>query len=447
MRSTGSLRQIVARFLTRYGMLAVLLLLGLYFTLATYHVEPLVGREGAEPLADSLIRSTPRSARIAIVSQTDATDSDFSATLRSRLADAGYREVSIVQGDPPTVRAGLVALARSAGSVDMIATTPSCQGWTVFESLQREVPAYAHTRLLIPSSQARSTFLSPSNLRNVADQIAVIAVIAVGMTLVILTGGIDLSVGSLVALSAVATAWLIRAWGGTGASVPAMLGASLAAIALCGGMGLFSGLMITSFRIPPFIATLAVMQVASGLAFIVSQGQSIHAVPVAFTWLGRGEGPLTLPNAVVLMFALYGLAHLMMTRCAIGRRIYAVGGNAEAARLSGVRPGRSMLFVYLVSGLAAGMGGVITASQLQAGAPTYGQSYELYVIAAVVVGGTSLSGGQGRIFDTLIGALIIAVIRNGMNLTSIEPYTQKVVLGLVILGAVLADRLRRGTAS
>jgi ribose transport system permease protein len=284
-------------------------------------------------------------------------------------------------------------------------------------------------------------------LRNVADQIAVIAVIAVGMTLVILTGGIDLSVGSLVALSAVATAWLIRAWGGTGASVPAMLGASLAAIALCGGMGLFSGLMITSFRIPPFIATLAVMQVASGLAFIVSQGQSIHAVPVAFTWLGRGEGPLTLPNAVVLMFALYGLAHLMMTRCAIGRRIYAVGGNAEAARLSGVRPGRSMLFVYLVSGLAAGMGGVITASQLQAGAPTYGQSYELYVIAAVVVGGTSLSGGQGRIFDTLIGALIIAVIRNGMNLTSIEPYTQKVVLGLVILGAVLADRLRRGTAS
>ena len=132
-----------------------------------------------------------------------------------------------------------------------------------------------------------------------------------------------------------------------------------------------------------------------------------------------------------------------MARTRLGRHIYAVGGNAEASRLSGVSIGRTLMCVYLVSGLMAGIGGVITVSQLKAGAPTYGVMYELYVIAAVVVGGTSLSGGEGTIFGTLIGAFIIAVIRNGMNLMNVEPYTQKVVLGLVILGAVLIDRLKK----
>jgi ribose transport system permease protein len=159
-------------------------------------------------------------------------------------------------------------------------------------------------------------------------------------------------------------------------------------------------------------------------------------------WLGRGADVFGLPNAVLLMALLYAAGHILMSRMKIGRYLYAVGGNREAARLSGVPVTRVLLFAYTVSGLLAGLGGVIMASQLKSGSPTYGQMYELYVIAAVVVGGTSLSGGEGKMFGTLIGAFIIAVIQNGMNLTNVESYTQKVVLGLVILVAVLLDRLK-----
>jgi ribose transport system permease protein len=219
--------------------------------------------------------------------------------------------------------------------------------------------------------------------------------------------------------------------------------ACLAGIAVSALVGGFSALMITLFRVPPFIATLAMMQVASGLAFIVTKGESLYDIPESFTWLGRETSLLSLPNSVVLMLVLYALSHILMTRTVIGRYIYAVGGNAQAARYGGININRTLAFVYVVSGLVSGLGGVIMASQLKAGAPIYGQGYELYVIAAAVVGGTSLSGGEGRIFGTLIGAFIIAVIRNGMNLMNVESYTQKVVLGLVILGAVLIDMLRR----
>lgn len=143
------------------------------------------------------------------------------------------------------------------------------------------------------------------------------------------------------------------------------------------------------------------------------------------------------------MIFLYVVAHILMTRTTTGRYIYAVGGNMEAARLAGIRVSLVLFFVYTLSGMLAGLGGIVMASQLKSGAPTYGLTYELYVIAAVVVGGTSLSGGEGRVFGTLIGAFIIAVIQNGMNLTNVESYTQKVVLGLVILGAVLLDRIKQ----
>jgi len=258
-----------------------------------------------------------------------------------------------------------------------------------------------------------------------------------------LTGGIDLSVGSLIAFSAVVTTSIIRDHGGVDATTGTLMLGSVAGIGACALIGLFSGTMVTVFRIPPFIGTLAVMQVASGLAFIVARGGSIYEVPDALTWLGRGVGWFGIPHAVLLMAVLYVIAHVVMSRTVLGRYIYAVGGNAEATRLSGVRVGAIVLLVYVVSGALAGLGGVLLASQLKSGAPTYGLSYELYVIAAVVVGGTSLSGGEGRIFGTLIGALIIAVIQNGMNLTGVESYTQKVVLGAVILGAVLLDMLKR----
>ena len=201
--------------------------------------------------------------------------------------------------------------------------------------------------------------------------------------------------------------------------------------------------MITGFRIPPFIASLAMMQITSGLAFIIAEGQSIYDIPPSYTWLGRGQGLLTIPNSVMLMVAVYAAAHVFMTRTALGRRIYAVGGNQEAARLSGVSTRWTLIAVYLISGLMAGIGGVVTVSQLKAGAPTYGTMYELYVIAAVVVGGTSLTGGEGRIAGTLVGAFIIAVIQNGMNLVGVESYKQKVVLGAVILFAVMIDMLKK----
>jgi ribose transport system permease protein len=185
------------------------------------------------------------------------------------------------------------------------------------------------------------------------------------------------------------------------------------------------------------------MQVASGLAYIIAKGTSIYEIPDSYVWLGRGVGLFSIPHAVVLMVLIYIVAHILMSRTVLGRYIYAVGGNPEAARLSGVRVGAVLMFVYTLCGAMAGLGGIVLASQLKSASPTYGLMYELYVIAAVVVGGTSLAGGEGRIFGTLIGAFIIAVIQNGMNLTGVESYTQKVVLGLVILGAVLLDMMKK----
>jgi ribose transport system permease protein len=286
--------------------------------------------------------------------------------------------------------------------------------------------------------------LKAENLLNVANQIVVVAVIAVGMTMVIITGGIDLSVGSLIALAAVVAGVFIRDVAGAyNATTTGLILSSLAGIAVCALIGAFSGAMVTFFKVPSFIATLGVMQVASGLAYIIAKGTSIYEIPDSYVWLGRGVGWFSIPHAVVLMVLIYIVAHILMSRTVLGRYIYAVGGNPEAARLSGVRVGAVLMFVYTLCGAMAGLGGIVLASQLKSASPTYGLMYELYVIAAVVVGGTSLAGGEGRIFGTLIGAFIIAVIQNGMNLTGVESYTQKVVLGLVILGAVLLDMMKK----
>jgi len=261
---------------------------------------------------------------------------------------------------------------------------------------------------------------------------------------VIITGGIDLSVGSLIALGAVFSAMLIRDLaGGEQATPMSLVLCSFAGFGLCALLGLFSGVTIAVFSIPPFIVTLAMMMVASGMAYILAEGQSIYQLPDSFTWLGRGISFLHIPNAVLLMIILYVAAHIAMSRMKIGRYIYAVGGNIEAARLSGVGVKRILVLAYTVSGALAGLGGIITASQLKSGSPTYGAMYELYTIAAVVVGGASFSGGQGKIFGTFIGAFIIAVIQNGMNLLGVQSYTQKVVFGLVILGAVMLDILKK----
>ena len=222
-----------------------------------------------------------------------------------------------------------------------------------------------------------------------------------------------------------------------------MLTGCVLAMLACGGLGFFSGTMVAVFGVPPFVTSLGMMMVASGLAYLLSGGLSIYQLPTSFDWLGRGDDLLGIPNAVLLMIFLYLLAHLLMSRTVVGRQVYAVGGNPEAARLSGVPVKKILLWVYAGSGALAGLGGIVMASQFISGDPKYGLMYELYVIAAVVVGGTSLSGGRGKVFGTLIGAFIIAVIQNGMNLIGVQSYTQKVVLGLVLLAAVLLDVLKK----
>jgi ribose transport system permease protein len=378
---------------------------------------------------------------IAVRDQAD--DAAFGDRLASELRGRGVEVAARVEGEPKEARAALERLVATGGKLDAIACTQATAGWLVFASVATDFPTLGAPRVVQPESYRWPDFLKRENLLNIANQIAVIAIVAIGMTMVIVSGGIDLSVGSLIALSAVLAGVFIRDFaGGVQAGAVGTTLACLAAIAICGAVGAFSGAMITAFGLPPFIVTLATMLVASGAAYLIAQGQSVYQIPDSFVWLGRGADFLNLPNAVLLMLALYAAAHVLMTRLRVGRHLYAVGGNRQAAWISGVPVKRVLLVAYIASGLLAGLGGVIMASQLKSGAPTYGAMYELYVIAAVVVGGASLSGGSGRMFGTLIGALTIAVIQNGMNLTNVESYTQKVVLGLVILGAVLLDTLK-----
>jgi ribose transport system permease protein len=421
----------------RLGVLLVLLLLGGFFSLVTLKEQQPEGERAARLVAPRLAALAGDGAVVAVGRDTDE-DRRFTAAVVALLAARG-RPAHALNGEPSALREALGAYTSGPAAL----VVPESYA-PVVRGIAAATPGMTGAAVVAPPAYRWPTFLLASNLRNVANQIAVIAILAIGMTMVIITAGIDLSVGSLIALSAVTVAWLVGRLGGDGASTLAMLLAAGATVVLCGLSGAFSGVVITRFRVPPFIATLAIMQVASGLAYIVSQGKPIYRIPEAFVVLGRGVDPLlAVPWAVWLMLVLYLGAHLLMERTVLGRHIYAVGGNPEAARLAGVPVDRVVITVYVLCAALAGLGGVVMASQLRSGAPTYGLMYELYVIAAVVVGGTSLAGGEGTIAGTLIGAFIIAVIQNGMNLTNVESYTQKVVLGVVILGAVLLDRARR----
>lgn len=425
---------------SEYGMLLVLIALCALFSVLTIRELSPTGSSGGT-LAFDLVRTEfEPGARILIVAGNSAEHQAFLQSLETQLSKAGYEVLESVSGNPVDAKRALNKFQSMGITIDAIACPREVALWGVFDDLEKPVR-------LSPSRTRSSVFLSRANLLNVASQISVIAVIAIGMTMVIITAGIDLSVGSLIALSAVVSTLLIQnVGGGVNASVPAMIGFSLAGILCCALVGMFSGGMVTAFRVPPFIVTLAMMLVARGIASLLTGGESVSKIPDSFTWLGVQASLFGLPNSVVLMLVLYVIAHVVMSRTVLGRYLYAVGGNPEAARLSGVPVKRVILFAYLMSGLLAGLGGVMMASQLKSGSPTYGGMYELYVIAAVVVGGTSLSGGEGKIFGTLIGAFIIAVIQNGMNLLKIESFTQDVVLGGVILAAVLLDTLkhRRG---
>lgn len=289
-------------------------------------------------------------------------------------------------------------------------------------------------------SLATDSFLSFRNFLNIADQITVLGIMAVGMTFVILIGGIDLSVGSILALSMMVLGYL-----NVSAGYPmgiAIIGALLAS-ALAGTV---SGLLITEFRVPAFIATLAMMSIARGLANMITNGSQIIGFP---TWFNLGAiirhfGFLTMTVAV--MIVVFAVAILFLRYRQEGRVLYAIGGNSEVARLAGINVRLTTVMVYMMCALLSGLAGILLAARLDSVQPSSGVAYELDAIAAVVIGGTSLSGGTGSVMGTIIGVLIIGVLRNGLNLLSVSPFLQAVIIGLVIVLAVAAETFKHRNA-
>ncbi|MBL8854307.1 MAG: ABC transporter permease [Planctomycetaceae bacterium] len=427
-------------FVRDYGMLFVLLgLIGL-FSILTYTEQHPTGSDAGQQVARQIFQQQGAAARVLIVGRPTEEDVAFTTALADELRQLGATVLSVINGDPAAARGAILELSESGQQPTALAVNDVSSRWSVFAQFPttRELPSFK------PQSYYWPNFLKRSNLMGVANQTAVYAIIAIGMTLVILTGGIDLSVGSLVALASVVSALFLRDYqGGAAAGVSSVIGATLLGIVTCMVVGGFNGVMITMFRLPPFIVTLGVMLMASGLAFRLAAGASIPELPRAYFWLGGGTVS-GIPNPILMMVLLYAVAYVLMSRTVFGRYVYAIGSNPEAARLSGVPITPCLIGVYMISGCLAGLGGIVLSSMLQAGDPKFGLMYELEVIASVVVGGTSLAGGRGKVLGTLIGAFIIAVIKNGMNLTNIDPFNQKIVLGAVLLIAVWLDTLKRG---
>ncbi|AVA24931.1 MULTISPECIES: ABC transporter permease [unclassified Rhizobium] len=289
-------------------------------------------------------------------------------------------------------------------------------------------------------SVATDRFLSVRNALNILDQITVLGVMSVGMTFVILIGGIDLSVGSVLALSMMVMGWVANV-----AGLPMAVAIPLALLASAFS-GLIVGLMVTSFRVPAFIATLAMMSVARGIANMITDGQQIVGFPDWFTMLAIDRHFGVLTATVFLMLAIVIVSWLFLKYRSEGRMLYAIGGNPEVARLAGINVPVVTIGVYVVCAILAGVAGIVLAARLDAVQPSSGFGYELDTIAAVVIGGTSLSGGAGGIGGTLIGVLIIGVLRNGLNLLNVSPFLQQVIIGVVIVLAVGAETLRRRKA-
>ncbi|MFI6595087.1 ABC transporter permease [Nonomuraea sp. NPDC050536] len=288
--------------------------------------------------------------------------------------------------------------------------------------------------LCVLLSLLSSDFLTLTNLLNVGVQGAVTAILAFGVTFVIITAGIDLSVGSVAALSAICLGW---AAGTAGLAWPP---ATLLALAVGLACGLVSGVLIAYGRLPPFIATLAMLSVARGLALVISQGSPLP-MPDAIANMGGNIGAF-LPIPVVIMVVMGVITAVVLARTYSGRAMYAIGGNEEAARLSGINVNGQKLITYALSGVFAAVAGIVLASRLASAQPQAAAGYELDAIAAVVIGGASLAGGKGRAFGTFVGALILAVLRNGLNLLSVSAFWQQVVIGAVIALAVLLDTVR-----
>ena len=433
----------IKTLIKNYGMVLVLIALCILFSILTIKEQNPDSESAANQIVKNVQQSYAQNDMILTVGSLNKDSETFAVSLKEKLEFNGYKNIVLVNGIPRDLRLALDSLKLAQNNPVLIATSGDVVKWRIIELFPEFYPELADCEIIIPKTYFWPDFLRKSNFVAIVDRIVVIAVIAIGMTMVIITGGIDLSVGSLIAVSAVVSTIIMKMMGGLEASGWAVFIGFLSGIFACGILGGFGGFLVAKFKVPPFITTLAIMLMGRGLAFMITGGFSIYQVPKTLPWIGQGT-TFGFPNTVILLVLLYFIAYIFMSRTHIGRYIYAVGGNQEAAHLSGVPVKNIIIFVYIISGITAGIGGCIQASQLNTGTPNMGLMYELYVIAAVVVGGASLSGGAGRILGTLIGAFIISVIQNGMNLLGMESYTQQVMLGLVILIAVVIDKTRIG---
>ena len=285
-------------------------------------------------------------------------------------------------------------------------------------------------------------FLQPQNLINVVRQMTPIAMLAIGLTSVIISTGIDLSVGSIIGLAAVVSTSLAQRPEATnlmypGLSVPLVV-AILAGLAVGAACGLVNGLLIAGFKIPPFIATLGMMTAARGLALIYSNGRPISALTPEFNVLGQGE-PLGIPVPIILLAGVAILAHVLLNYTRFGRHVYALGGNEQAARVSGINLSRVKIGIYAFSGLLAGLAGMVLAGRIGSGNPTLGTGYELDAIASAVIGGTSFTGGIGTVWGTIVGALLIGSLNTGLDLLNVSNFWQQVAKGVIIVVAIVID--------
>jgi ribose transport system permease protein len=278
------------------------------------------------------------------------------------------------------------------------------------------------------------TFFEIGNINNILRQISVNAIISIGMTMVILTGGIDLSVGPVMALSSTFMA---------GAMIAGVNPVIAIIIGLLTGLlfGLINGVLISYGKQPAFIVTLAMMEIARGIALLYTGGYPLSGLPKSFGFLGKGS-VLGIQTPVLLMVVLYIIAYFILNKFVFGRYIYSIGGNEEASRLSGIKVKKYKLMVYVFSGLMAAASSIILTSRLMSGQPNSGSGFELDSIAAVVLGGTDMSGGRGHILGTLLGALMLGVLNNGLNLMGVSPYMQRVVKGIIIIAAIFLSSKR-----
>ena len=308
--------------------------------------------------------------------------------------------------------------------------------FSILSHLKKAVSLLSLILMAITLSLLSPYFLTVDNLFAIGLQMAVVAIMAIGQMMVIISAGIDLSVGSVMALSGVSTTMMLA--DGMGIFPAVFVG--LLVGTLCGGA---IGAVIAWGHLPPFIATLGMMGIARGAALLLTGGVPVFNLPEAFNWLGQGRIFGVLPAPVLFVFFLAIAGHFMLTKFSFGRYIFAIGANPVASKLSGINVPKNLLKIYAINGLLCGFAGIVMASRLSTGQPTAGTGYELDVIAACVIGGASLSGGEGTILGAIIGALIMGVLRNGCNLLDISAFWQQIAIGTIIVAAVFFDQYRK----